>query len=78
MNNLDATALIKAGRAVNEPFQLAIQKDGEGPSFLSIEKILRLLPGRRIVALAKQNDRKFLVKLFIGRAARRYANREVR
>ena len=75
MNNVNAAELIKAGRAVNEPFQLSIQKDGEGSSVIRIEKILRLLPGRRIVALAKQHDRKILVKLFIGRGATRYANR---
>ena len=78
MNNLDATSLIKAGREIKEPFQLAIQKDGEEPSLMTIEKILRLLPGRRIVALATQREQKYLVKLFIGRFAERYANREIK
>ena len=77
MNNLDATSLIKAGRAVPEPFQLAI-RDDDGVSVIRIEKILRLLPRRRIVALAEKEGRQILVKVFVGRSSARYAAREVR
>ena len=77
MNNFSAAELTKAGRSVREPFQMSVDRDGQGLSIITVNKILRLLPGRRIVALAEQSGRKLLVKLFIGRGARRYANREV-
>ena len=78
MNNLDAASLIKAGRTVNVPFQLAIYRDDGASSLIRITKILRVLPGRRIVAKAEDGDLHYLVKIFIGRGARRYANREIR
>lgn len=77
MNNLDATALIKAGRSVKEPFQLAVQSDGAS-SVVRVENILRLLPHRRVVALAVRDGRQYLVKIFVGASADRYAAREVR
>ena len=77
MNNLDATSLIKAGRSVKEPFQLVVIS-GQESSTIRVEKILRLLPGRRIVAVAEKDGRQILVKVFIGRSANRYAGREVR
>ena len=60
------------------PFQLAIYRDDGASSLIRITKILRVLPGRRIVAKAEDEDRLYLVKIFIGRGARRYANREIR
>lgn len=78
MNNLNADKLIRAGRAVPEPFSLTIEFDGGAPQQMNVEKILRLLPGRRIVAVARVGGRRLLVKLFIGRMARRYLKREIR
>lgn len=70
--------LIKAGREVREPFVLSVQVDNGRQLNITILEILRLLPGRRIVALAEDSDRKLLIKLFIGRFANRYKKREAR
>ena len=69
MNHLDASALIRAGRSVDEPFQLIINLSGNGDVVLVVKKILRLLPGKRIVAVASVEERDYLVKIFIGRFA---------
>ncbi len=77
MNQLNASSLIRAGRAVSEPFLLSIeQSDGQSGS-VTFKKILRLLPRKRIVAVAEMNGSEYLVKLFIGRLAGRNRNREV-
>lgn len=94
MNNLDADALIRAGRAVEEPFQLSLDRvsldkgsldtgsldtgtGSGGVTNLTVKKILRLLPGKRIVAVAESGGQNYLIKIFIGRSARRYMRREV-
>ena len=76
MNNFNADALIKAGRQVKEPFVLSVTKEGQAASNISISRILRLLPAKRIVAVAEDGDRLVLVKIFIGRFSARYARRE--
>ena len=45
---------------------------------IEIHRVFRLLPGKRIVGLAKCGDTKLLVKLFLGRQAKRYAAKERR
>ena len=64
MNNFDADTLIRAGRKVREPFCLTVLRDGQ-PEELVIRKIFRLLPGRRIVALAELAGQALLAKIFI-------------
>ncbi|MBT4494042.1 MAG: hypothetical protein HOC70_12430 [Gammaproteobacteria bacterium] len=78
MNNLNAESLIKAGRSLREPFQLTVHKDDGTVCQIGVLKILRLLPRRRIAAVAELDGRQILVKLFIGRFAGRYTRREVR
>lgn len=73
MNILDADALVKAGRRVKEPFCLKLDV---GAPELVITRVFRLLPGKRIVALARYSEQDLLVKVFVGRFARRYARRE--
>ena len=68
--------LIKARREVREPFTLSIIVNGGDQCEVTINKILRLLPGKRIVAVADDGNRLLLVKLFIGRFASRYKKRE--
>ncbi len=79
MNNLDADSLIRSGRAVKEPFQLSVEITNGKTSnaVLTVKKILRLLPARRIVALAEADGREYLIKIFVGRSARRYMRREI-
>ena len=77
MNNIDAGMLIWSDRDLQEPFVMPlIRSDGEETE-LTVQKILRLLPGKRIVAVAEVDGKQYLVKVFIGRYSRRYAKREV-
>lgn len=76
MNVVDSETLIKAQREVNVPF--VVQGKLEDGRVVEIEfvKLFRLLPGKRIVGLANCEGQRLLVKLFLGRHAKRYANKE--
>ena len=76
MHLLDAATLIKARREVHAPFNLQIKSANGQIETVEFQKILRLLPGKRIVALANFNGRQVLVKTFLGRAAQRHAAQE--
>lgn len=78
MNSLDADALIKAKREVKPPFRLVVKKADGGQLDLTVTRVLRLLPGKRIAAVANSESGNFLIKLFIGRFARRYWRRELK
>jgi tRNA A-37 threonylcarbamoyl transferase component Bud32 len=78
MNNLDADSLIRAGREVKEPFQLSLTRSDGTTVDLTVRKILRLLPAKRIVALAESEGKQLLIKLFIGRHAKKYEQREAK
>jgi len=77
MNNFDVDILIRSERGLQEPFVLSlIRSDGEETE-MTVLKILRLLPRKRIVAVAEVDGKQYLVKVFIGRYSGRYAKREV-
>lgn len=77
MNSQDAESLIKAQREVKEPFRLKITSPARtGSGEITIIKVLRLLPGKRIVAIAEDGDALILVKIFVGRFSSRYTRRE--
>ena len=76
MNSLDAESLIKAGRDVQVPFRLSVLRTSGAATEVTILEIFRLLPGRRLVALAETETGPVLVKVFIGRLAARYSRRE--
>lgn len=90
MDVLDSRTLIRAQRDVNVPFSVEAvvdqvpsgsQRDGitAGQRIeIKIQKVFRLLPGKRIVGLARCGDQELLVKLFLGRQAKRYAAKELR
>ena len=63
MNTLSCTNLSAMGRDIPTPFQLSITEE-QGRSILEIESILRIVPGRRLVALARWRDSQVIVKLF--------------
>ena len=67
MNTLDAVKLINAKREVHTPFKLVVQKFGYGQVELTFLSILRLLPSKRIVALAEYEGEQVLVKTYLGR-----------
>ena len=76
MNTQDAVGLISAKREVHVPFRLVAQKSGHGQVELTFLSILRLLPSKRIVALARYEGEEVLVKTYLGRTASKNAFRE--
>ncbi len=76
MNTQDAVSLISAKREVRVPFKLLVEKSGHGLVELTFQTILRLLPSKRIVALAQYEGEEVLVKTFLGRTANKNAFRE--
>ncbi len=70
------TDLTNGERALRPPFTLSC-----GGQPLRIERVLRWLPGRRLTALGRfagggHQGRSLVIKLFVGRGARRYCKRE--
>lgn len=76
MKTLDASDLINARRDVQVPFRLLVNKPGGGQVALLFLSVLRLLPAKRIVALAEHEGQQVLVKTFLGRTADKHAFRE--
>lgn len=64
---------MRLGRDVEVPFSIAL--DGEP---CRVQRIFRLLPGRRLTALGHWRGRDLVVKLFMGAGAARYCARERR
>ncbi|MGM8933617.1 lipopolysaccharide kinase InaA family protein [Pseudomonas neustonica] len=62
-----------AGREPALPLQLPL---GEGAE-LCVEQWLRVLPGKRLVARARQGERTVLLKLFVAAGAARHSQREL-
>ena len=69
-----------AGRSLTTPFRLNVHTESESPYLdvgcIECLEVLRLLPGRRLVAHARVADTECVVKLFFGKSARRYFDRE--
>ncbi len=77
MQLLDSSSLIRAQRAISVPFMLRAKRIDDNRTIeVKFLKILRLLPGKRIVALTECDGQQVLVKAFLGRTAKRYAARE--
>ncbi|MGV0034071.1 MAG: lipopolysaccharide kinase InaA family protein [Candidatus Azotimanducaceae bacterium WSBS_2022_MAG_OTU7] len=77
MNTFNADSLLKAGRALREPFMLSLVHANGEETEITVQKILRLLPRTRIVAAVSVDGQQFLAKIFVGRYSWRHANREV-
>ena len=81
MDTVDPKGLIKLGRAVEAPFRMGvtIHEDSvtNNSASLVCKRIFRLLPGKRIVALAEFKGKEVLVKMFLGRMASRNKDREL-
>ncbi len=75
IQEMTAEGLIEAARSVRTPFRLTVRVDDQERE-LVFRKILRLLPGKRIVAVAECDGEHLLIKTFLGRSAGRYAARE--
>ena len=72
---LDAAMLRAAGRVPPVPFRIALA-DGEAEGELVVRRVLRVLPGRRIVGEAERHGRRLLAKLFFDARSERYWQRE--
>ena len=67
---------LEGGEAV--PFRLELETaDGTATEFIC-ETLLRILPGRRLVVLARSGERQVILKLFTGTQHQRYLERERR
>ena len=76
METVDPKRLIKLGRAVEAPFRMEVARSGKAAPLIC-KQIFRLLPGKRIVALAEFEGKDVLVKIFLGRMATRNKDREL-
>ena len=76
MDTVDPKGLIKLGRAVEAPFQMEVTLS-DYAALLVCKRIFRLLPGKRVVALAEFEGKDVLVKIFLGRMAKRHKEREL-
>ena len=74
---MDTDCLISAGRNVNTPFRLQVRKPDRDMVEIEFVRVLRLLPTKRIVALARDKGQPILVKTFLGRHAVRNTKREI-
>ena len=77
MNNIDAGMLVWSDRGLQEPFIVSLIRSDGKETEMTVQKILRLLPRKRVVAVAEVDGKQYLVKVFIGRYSGRYAKREV-
>lgn len=73
---LGGEQLISARRTIPLPFTIRVSNNGQSVT-LTLSKLFRVLPGKRIVALADHDGKKFVVKIYLGRTAKRYAAQEV-
>lgn len=64
MSLLSSTDLIAMGRHISTPFNLAIKDDRQEVE-IKIDSILRVVPGKRVVALSHWQGRAVIVKLFL-------------
>ena len=67
--------LAQAGRSPSLPLQLQLE-DGAGPAMLTLQSLLRVLPGQRYVGVAQWRGRTVLAKLLVGSKAARHFQRE--
>jgi hypothetical protein len=65
-----------AGRSPQLPISIELE-DAAGPASLTLEKLLRVLPGQRYVGVAEWRGRKVLAKLLVGGKAARAFPREL-
>lgn len=72
----DAAALRAAGRAPAVPFRIALGANGAEGGELVVTRLLRVLPGRRVVGDGLLDGRRVLAKLFVDKDSARRAERE--
>ena len=76
MERMTGVSLIRRDRDLDAPFLLTVKKPGGKWSDIQVIRLFRLLPKKRLVALAKYDGRLLLVKIFLGKHASRHSRRE--
>ena len=76
MERMTGLSLVSRDRNLVAPFLLSVQKSGGSWIDIQFLRVFRLLPKKRLVALASDKGRLVLVKLFFGKNARRNSTRE--
>ncbi|MCP4682083.1 MAG: hypothetical protein GY864_07105, partial [Desulfobacterales bacterium] len=74
---MDTKYLRSAGHAVKVPLHLKLECNGR-VSELVCTKVLRVLPGKRLVCFGEWNDQQVVAKLFLNPGAKRHCAREER
>jgi tRNA A-37 threonylcarbamoyl transferase component Bud32 len=73
----DAALLCAAGRRPPLPLRVRLRgDDNANTGIVTLTRVLRVLPGKRMVGAARYNDQTVLAKLFIGRKSARDWQRE--
>lgn len=65
MNNFDCGHLLAMGRHIPTPFYLSLAKEQQAEE-IKIERVLRIVPGKRIIGLSNWRNQSVIVKLFFG------------
>lgn len=65
MNNFTCENLVTMGRYIPTPFYLFLGKEQQDE--IKIETILRIIPGKRLIAISSWRNQTVIVKLFFGR-----------
>ena len=74
---IDSQYLRSSGRNVGVPFHLLLKINGSS-SELVCNKIMRIIPGKRIVCFGEWTDKPVAVKIFLSaKSARRHCKREI-
>ena len=76
MERMTGVSLIRRDRDLELPFLLTVKKPGGEWSDIQVIRVFRLLPRKRLVALAYHQDKLVLVKIFLGKHASRNSRRE--
>ena len=76
MERMTGVSLIGRGRNLGTPFLLSVKKPGGKWGDIQLIRVFRLLPKKRLVALANYQGKLFLLKIFLGKHARRNSRRE--
>ena len=72
---LSAIEIIAAKRDIDVPFELSVVTE-EGTKQVTCQRILRLLPGKRLVAQGQCNGESVVIKVFLGRTRDRHLTKE--
>ena len=65
MNKFDCGHLIAMGRHIPTPFYISVAEESSKEA-IKIEKILRIVPGKRLIGLSNWQNQSVIVKLFFG------------